>query len=99
VHLGNFASDVVARIGGDEFLIVLGNLAEKEIAMAIAEKIIRSVRQPMKVANSSVKVTVSIGVAMYPDHGKTPELLILAADRAMYKVKKTGKNQVGYKLV
>ncbi len=81
-------------MGGDEFLIVLADLNDDNIAMMISEKILRAVCQPIKLPKCTVSITASIGIAIYPKHGSTSDKLILAADFAMYEAKNRGKNQV-----
>lgn len=89
-------TDTVARVGGDEFLIIITGLKIKEKALLymekIAEKIINSLSRPVTVDGKQAAVSASIGIAMYPDHGADNDALIKKADKAMYRVKNTGKN-------
>ena len=85
-------SDTAARIGGDEFMIILNNIQNNEQAVGVAEKIIASINQPMSLAGNSCQVGASIGIALYPDHAENSEDLIRAADGAMYLAKFNGKN-------
>jgi diguanylate cyclase (GGDEF)-like protein/PAS domain S-box-containing protein/hemerythrin-like metal-binding protein len=85
--------DTVARFGGDEFAIVLGNLDEQQQAAAVAEKILQSFAQDITLEDGNVyKVGTSIGISIYPDHGNAMDNLITAADHAMYASKSKGKN-------
>ena len=84
--------DTVARIGGDEFLLVLAGFKEAEHAEVIAEKVIKRVSQPIDFKGELLNVGVSIGIAIYPTNGDGSELLLKAADDAMYATKKSGKN-------
>lgn len=84
--------DTVARIGGDEFLIVLTEISDREIARTIAGKIIDKIRIPIIYKNSNLNIGSSIGIALYPENGEDIETLIKEADNAMYDVKKNGKN-------
>ena len=84
--------DTVARIGGDEFIIVLAQIGKKEAAAMIAEKIIETLALPIKFDGHNVNIGTSIGIALYPDHGEIPGELIKRADEAMYVVKRKGKN-------
>ena len=86
------SADTLARQGGDEFTIILPDLARTEDAAFIADKIIDSMRKPFKVAGQDFIASVSIGIAGYPRDGETPETLMRHADLAMYSVKKNGKN-------
>lgn len=81
--------DLVARMGGDEFAILLAPLHKVEDAQRIADKIIASMDQPIPVpGNTQVLTSLSIGIALYPDHGTTPGSLLNAADAAMYQAKR-----------
>jgi len=81
--------DLVARLGGDEFAILLAPLHKLEDAQRIADKIIASMDQPISVpGNTQVLTSLSIGIAIYPDHGATPGTLLNAADAAMYQAKR-----------
>jgi len=84
--------DLVARLGGDEFAILLTPLHRIEDAERIAEKIIASMELPIALPGStSVLSSLSIGIAVYPDHGTTPGALLNAADAAMYQAKRVSR--------
>ncbi|MFT7221513.1 MAG: diguanylate cyclase (GGDEF)-like protein/PAS domain S-box-containing protein [Candidatus Azotimanducaceae bacterium] len=86
-------SDTVARIGGDEFLILLTSLTQTDGVNRVAEKIIQIVSEPIHLSDGrQVSVGTSIGVAFYPTHGDSSELVLKLADAAMYEVKRNGKN-------
>jgi diguanylate cyclase (GGDEF)-like protein/PAS domain S-box-containing protein len=87
-------SDLVGRLGGDEFVVALPDTGPGDLAVArLAEGILRSVCQPLALADGSVvQVGASIGLACAPHHGNTRVQLEQAADRAMYEVKRHGKN-------
>jgi diguanylate cyclase (GGDEF)-like protein len=81
--------DLVARLGGDEFAVLLTPLHKYEDAERIADKIIASMDTPIQVpGNTSVLTSLSIGIAIYPDHGATPGTLLDAADAAMCQAKR-----------
>lgn len=81
--------DLVARLGGDEFAILLAPLHKVEDAQRIADNIIASMDLPIYVpGNAQVLTSLSIGIAIYPDHGATPGTLLNAADAAMYQAKR-----------
>lgn len=81
-------SDTVARIGGDEFIILLENIAEKEDVAVIMTTLNAAFKIPMMINNESHHVSCSIGVSYYPDDGTTTDALLSASDTEMYKSKK-----------
>jgi diguanylate cyclase (GGDEF)-like protein/PAS domain S-box-containing protein len=89
-------TDTVARIGGDEFVIILSSLPETAIAERIAATVIAQVARPLQIKDIEVEITASIGISLYPEHGTTAENLIRSADKAMYQVKREGKNSFGF---
>lgn len=84
--------DTVARLAGDEFTIILPNLRGGADAACVAEKILTAIGQPVAVDGKEVTVGVSIGIALFPEHGDTVERIHNAADNAMYLAKKAGRN-------
>lgn len=89
--------DITSRLGGDEFLLVLVNCVPVEQARAIAHDIVSAVRRPILLGSGCyVTLGVSIGIAVGGLEGNQSELLIRAADRAMYAVKHQGKNGYGF---
>lgn len=83
-------SDLVARLGGDEFAILLAPIHDTDDVLAIADNIIKSMTQPVTLPDGSEIITsLSIGVAIYPDHAQTPDELLQRADEAMYQAKKS----------
>lgn len=88
--------DTVARFGGEEFLVILPE-TPIEGATLLAERIraaTEGYRFAIEESGAELKVTVSIGVAIFPQEGRTPELLIAAADQALYRSKQDGRNRV-----
>jgi len=87
--------DIVARYGGDEFVVVAPE-ADSEQVFHIAEKIRKKVKALQLVSpnGESVKASISIGYAIYPDHGRNMEEIFIVADNMMYKAKKGGKDSV-----
>ena len=87
------AGDMVARIGGDEFLILLEGLEHgREDAGRVAEKLVQTFQQPFEVAGQSLSVTTSIGISLYPQDGADVDTLISNADAAMYLAKQKGRD-------
>ena len=84
--------DTVARIGGDEFVALLGAPAAQEQLEAIARKLLALVSEPMVVNQLQLELGCSIGIASYPDHASTATDLLAAADHAMYQAKTAGRN-------
>ncbi|MGQ9622356.1 MAG: EAL domain-containing protein [Candidatus Caldatribacteriaceae bacterium] len=82
--------DVVARFGGDEFLLLFGNLSSVEEVPPIIERVLHTIREPLRMGIQELSVTASCGIAIYPRDGENPEELVQAADLAMY-VSKTMK--------
>ena len=87
-------SDTAARIGGDEFVILLPAIETQQDAGKVGEKILHALNQPFALAGHTLQISASIGVAVYPEHGKDEKLLVKSADIAMYHAKKNGRNNV-----
>jgi diguanylate cyclase (GGDEF)-like protein/PAS domain S-box-containing protein len=85
-------TDTVSRMGGDEFTLLLTEVARTEYIAEIAQKIHENVRKPFRVDGHEVEITTSIGTSTYPDDGDDLETLIKYADTAMYQAKKDGRN-------
>ena len=85
--------DTVARIGGDEFVIVLGNLAGKGDAREPAAKLIEVISEPYFINDLTLRLSTSIGISIYPDDATTVDALLSAADTALYEAKRAGKNR------
>lgn len=84
--------DTVARIGGDEFIILLANLSSELQAITMAEKVVKVLTEPFQVADKSLKIGVSVGLAFYPEHDTNEKNLIRHADNAMYAAKLQGRS-------
>ena len=85
-------SDTITRLGGDEFLLVAAEIESEDQAAAMAGRALESVRRPFQLPAGVVVPTFSVGIALYPKHGTTPEMLRAKADHALYVAKKLGKN-------
>ncbi len=86
-------SDLVARMGGDEFFIILNHAGNIGIVTRIAQKILDAQQAPIEVQQGvQEKIGISVGIALYPEHGDNPLSLRKHADQAMYAVKRRGKN-------
>ena len=87
------ADDTLGRFGGDEFVVILSDLADDALAVTpVLEKIRLAVRQPVQVEGQQVQVSCSMGVVMYPRDGADPATLMMNADAAMYRAKELGNN-------
>jgi diguanylate cyclase (GGDEF)-like protein/PAS domain S-box-containing protein len=84
-------ADLVARFGGDEFVLLLAGNPAPAAVQAVAAKLLAEIGAPLLVEGASISVTPSIGVALYPEHGSTPAELIKHADIAMYRAKQQGR--------
>ena len=87
-------SDTVARIGGDEFVVLLPVIKTSHDALEVAEKIRCSLNQPFELAGLSLGISSSTGIAIYPEHGDEEKQLIKNADDAMYHAKSVGRDNV-----
>lgn len=87
-------SDLVARQGGDEFVVVLSHINDQKTATDVGYKLIARLDEPFTIGDYTAQLGVSVGVAIYPGHGTTREDLMRAADEAMYEVKNAGKHDV-----
>jgi len=90
-------SDIAARVGGDEFIILFNDIAGEQGVETLCRKIVDRVQLPIRLslegeADVEANVGASIGIALFPDHGRDLESLIKTADHSMYGVKKGGKN-------
>lgn len=85
-------SDTVARFGGDEFVVILGDLSSRAGAAEVARKLLDEIGRPCAVEDTEVHLSASIGVALYPSDGATAEDLIRCADMAMYRSKEDGRS-------
>lgn len=90
------ASDTLARVGGDEFTLLLPQIKDINEAAVIANKLMQSVIAPFYINKKKHVLSASIGIAFYPDDGQTRESLIQAADKAMYHIKNGHKNGYQY---
>jgi len=86
--------DTLARMGGDEFMVVVNELREDKLALAIADRLSDVLRDPYRVAGRELYLTASIGISMYPRDGKDVSMLRRNADAAMYQAKRSGKDRV-----
>jgi diguanylate cyclase (GGDEF)-like protein len=86
--------DTLGRVGGDEFIAVLTDLARPEIARGVADRLVRTMDEPFFVEGNSIRRAVSIGLAWYPSPSGSPLNITQIADHAMYAAKRAGGNRV-----
>ncbi|MDD5066848.1 MAG: diguanylate cyclase, partial [bacterium] len=86
-------NDTIARMGGDEFILLLTELTRDEFASEIANKILKMFQEPYTIDTNEIHITASVGIAIYPEDGTDTESLVQNADIAMYYAKEQGRNQ------
>jgi diguanylate cyclase (GGDEF)-like protein/PAS domain S-box-containing protein len=89
-------TDTVARIGGDEFVILLGQLDRPEKADTIIRQILKNLSEPVVIQGEKIYVTASFGICLFPNDGDDGKSLLLGADQAMYAAKSNGRNSFQY---
>jgi diguanylate cyclase (GGDEF)-like protein len=89
-------SDFIARLGGDEFLVVVPQVSDRDTAGLVADKLIRVLAEPYAINSKLARVSASIGVSLFPTNGSDREVLMKAADLAMYEAKRAGRNQARF---
>ncbi len=89
-------SDLVVRLGGDEFGILIGDISDQKEAEAHANKILESIRAPLKMDIKEYILSTSLGIAMIPEHGYDLVTIMQNADMALYQAKSKGKNQFSF---
>lgn len=86
-------TDTVARLGGDEFTVILTEVTVPAHIDTLAGKILAALEKPFKLRAAQVSISASIGIALYPSHGATPDEMVRHADAAMYIAKHAGRNR------
>jgi diguanylate cyclase (GGDEF)-like protein len=89
-------TDILFRMGGDEFTVLLENIRTPEEVAAVASRMISAVAQPAEIAHHELTPTASIGIAIYPRDDQRGERLVKAADAAMYRAKDVGRNRYAF---
>ncbi|MEE1911393.1 EAL domain-containing protein [Aeromonas caviae] len=84
--------DIAIRLGADEFLVLLPAIRDTQDLLGLIEGLQRRLHDPADIAQERVRLSASIGVSLYPEHGQTPDSLISAADNAMHEAKRRGRN-------
>ncbi len=86
------AGDVIARPGGDEFIILLPRVVHEGEVESVAQRLLRALARPVAVRGRELFINASVGAAIFPDHGRDAEAIVAHADAAMYRAKKLGGN-------
>lgn len=87
-------SDTLARIGGDEFVVLLPHIEDHDDARQVAERIRASIAQPFQIGPHTINISASIGICVFPDHGDDEADLMKCADDAMYRAKEMGRDRL-----
>jgi diguanylate cyclase (GGDEF)-like protein/PAS domain S-box-containing protein len=96
LHVCVREADTVARLGGDEFTVILTNLTDAHGVERVAKGILRELAEPFNLGGTTIRITASIGITVYPDDGTTFDELMKNADQAMYAAKNQGRNRYHY---
>jgi diguanylate cyclase (GGDEF)-like protein len=88
--------DTAARVGGDEFMVILVNLPDPGAAAQVARNIIETLSYPFNLQGAQIELSASVGIAVYPDPIDDMGAMRRLADQAMYRVKRTGKGNFAY---
>ncbi|MCL5284548.1 MAG: EAL domain-containing protein [Nitrospirae bacterium] len=89
-------ADTVARLGGDEFAVILENLSDRTEALTLGQRLMNEAAASFRIDGSRVDLTVSVGVALYPDDGTDMATLVRNADIALFQVKREGRNNIQF---
>ncbi|NOQ16577.1 MAG: EAL domain-containing protein, partial [Methyloprofundus sp.] len=89
-------SDTVGRLGGDEFIILIGGLEESINVIPVVENLLNRFRSPFKIEGRELIITISVGISVYPNDGTAPSELLRNADSAMYHSKEQGRNTYSF---
>ena len=89
-------NDTVARVGGDEFLVMLTDLSDDDMCAPVLNRLLVAASSPVAIEGTEIKLSASIGVSFFPDNGNYAEQLIRQADHAMYRSKQLGRNRYTY---
>lgn len=87
------SEDTLSRLGGDEFILLSESIENEHAVYTLANRILAALQQPITLKPNTIYINASIGIAIFPDDGQTPQELIKNADMAMYKAKSEGKNK------
>ncbi len=86
-------SDIISRLGGDEFTVILPAIPDIKVAVKVAKKILATLSAAFALEGRTLLITASVGISVYPIHSDSEESLVKQADTAMYRAKQLGKNR------
>ena len=86
-------SDIISRLGGDEFTVILPAIPDIKVAVRVAKKILATLSAAFVLEGRTLLITASVGISVYPIHSDSEESLVKQADTAMYQAKQLGKNR------
>lgn len=89
-------TDTLARLGGDEFCVLVPRIRARGDAEAIASRFVQVAREAVGIGGHEIRVSASVGIAIYPDHGRSADALVAAADEALYRAKEGGRNRFAW---
>ena len=89
-------NDTVGRFGGDEFALLVADFSVDAEVRIVAEKVLEAISMPCPIAGHDISISASIGIALYPEHGNAADLLIMRADKAMYRIKKESGRGIAF---
>lgn len=92
-------SDVLARLGGDEFVLLMSGYTDVEAPSLLADRLLKVLEDPIVLSHETASLGASIGIAVCPEDGETPETLMKEADKAMYESKESGGNRISFSKV
>lgn len=88
--------DKAVRLGGDEFLILVEQVLSRSLLEQVATRLCAALNEPLSLDGNTLALGASIGISVFPEHGKTPDTLLNHADAAMYDAKRTGKGKFAF---
>jgi diguanylate cyclase (GGDEF)-like protein/hemerythrin-like metal-binding protein/PAS domain S-box-containing protein len=91
-------AETVARLGGDEFAVLFPAIKHHKAAASVAERLLAAIRQPIVAGGARLMLSATAGIAMFPEHGRTVEHLLIAADTALYAAKREGGGRCAWAL-
>jgi diguanylate cyclase (GGDEF)-like protein len=88
--------DLAARIGGDEFVVLQTDVSQRSDTIALGARLVDILSRPYDLSGETFELSASVGIAIFPEHGRDARSLIVSADLALYRAKANGKNRVEF---